>query len=417
MLSGAPPTVTDLHLASTQWSDSFYDYLQANAKGDYGYRIPTGSAAQTKSLPWFNIDQLVVTFSEDVNVKASDLSLSGINAPTRPVSHFFYDAILHTATWTFASPLPKNVYQIDLSGDGLRPVRDLDGNVLDGEWANGSDVYSSGNGIAGGDFAFTFRVMPGDANQNGGVEYYDYYAATTRTGLNTSSANYNMFADVDGSGVHQTQDSQKILSQLGSAYPSGAPLGLTNDAPTTTGGDAIKIDNAAFDVAISLYDNFQDAETADSQLTYQITSVSNPSLFDFTSINPTMGTLVLNTALYVSGRSEIVVMATDVGGLSTYATFVVDVAYQNFAPTLSYFVESIDVDTFRVVGYVSDDDDVEGLLVHFWGPFNLRASVRADGSFEFTVIVHEPDWGTEWAKVIDLQGLPSIEAESYVGIT
>jgi hypothetical protein len=419
LLSGTPPTVTDVHVASTQWSSAFYSYLQTHSQGDLGYRIPTGSTAQSKSLPWFNIDQLVLTFSEDVNVDSSDLSLSGVNATSFPVSHFFYDAIMHTATWTFAAPLTKNAYQVDLDGNGLDPVQDLDGNVLDGEWANNTATYASGNGIAGGDFAFSFKVLPGDANQNNGVEYYDYYASTTRQGLTTTSANYNAFADVDGSGAHESQDAQKIMSQLWATYPSGSPAGTNNDAPTTTGGTSIDIDNAALDVAISLYDTFQDAETPDSQLVYSIVSNSNASLFDTASINPTTKNLVLNAATGASGRSEIVVKATDAAGLSTTATFVVDVAYTNTAPTLNYTIvpSELEVDTFIVSGTVSDDGNVEGLLVEFFGRFNLRASVKADGSFSFAVVVYEENWGTEWARVADFQGLYSTTVERFVGMT
>jgi len=417
LLSGTPPTVTDLHVASTEWTPAFYDYLKTHSMGDLGYRIPTGSAAQTNSLPWFNIDQFVISFSEDVNVKASDLSLSGISATLFPISHFFYDAFTYRATWTFEAPLPNNVYQLDLDANGVRPIRDPGGAVLDGEWVNNSDTFSSGNGVAGGDFEFLFKVMPGDVNQNNSVEYSDYYASSMRQGLTTTSVNYNAFADVDGSGVHESQDAQDILSQLGATYPAGSPVGVTNDAPSATSGGTVRITNADQDVAVSLFNAFQDAETPDNQLVYEIVSNSNPSLFDSTSINTANGTLVLNAASGASGRSKIIVKATDAAGLSTFATFVADVAYANQAPTLSYTVECVGADTFRIIGTVNDDDDVEGLLVQFWGSFNLRATVKADRSFEFSVVVHEPDWGMEWAQVSDFQGISSPEVESYVGVT
>ena len=56
-------------------------------------------------------------------------------------------------------------------GSGSAPVTDLAGNVLDGEWNNPSsysqvgstDMFPSGNGSAGGDFAFRFDVLPGDS--------------------------------------------------------------------------------------------------------------------------------------------------------------------------------------------------------------------------------------------------------------
>ena len=46
-------------------------------------------------------------------------------------------------------------------------VTDVAGNALDGEWDNGTDTYNSGDGAAGGDFAFRIDILPGDVNQVG----------------------------------------------------------------------------------------------------------------------------------------------------------------------------------------------------------------------------------------------------------
>jgi hypothetical protein len=415
VLSGAPPTVLDFQVSSTEWTAEFHTYLETHSMGNRGYRIPTGSP-QSKSLSWHNIDQLIITFSSDVNVEASDLSISGVNKTSFPITHFIYDAFSRTATWTLAAPLPKNVYQIDLDGDGLDPVSDLNGVVLDGEWTNNSDTYSSGNGIAGGDFAFVFRVLPGDITQNSTVDSQDQYALSTVLGTFTYSASYKPFADLNGSGAINLTDSQKLQFTPWGGYPTGSPVGVANDAPTTKGGYALDIDDAAVDVAISLYDSFSDAETPINQLAYEIVSVSNPSLFDSTTINST-GMLVLNAANGKSGRSEIVIKATDAIGLNTFATYVADIAYANQVPVLYYTVEPVGANTFRVFGMVGDDDSVEGLFVEFQGSFDVRTTVGADGWFEFSVIVHEPDWGLEWARVSDFQELNSDLVERYVGVT
>lgn len=418
MLSGTPPTVIDLHVASSEWTSSFDDYLQSHSLGDLGYRIPTGTSAQSKSLPWFNIDVIVISFSEDVNVQAADLSLSGISAASIAFSDFSYDALAHVATWTLASPLPKNVYQLDLDGNGVDPVTDVDGNILDGEWTNNSDTFASGNGTAGGDFAFMFKVLPGDIIQNNGVEYYDYYAAASRQGLTTASSNYLALADIDGSGVIEAQDAQDVYSKLWSTYSSGSPVGTTNDSPSTDGGESVYIDNASTDYALSLWSAFQDAETGDNQLTYQILSNSNPSLFDSVSINSSSGNLVMNAASGQSGRSAITVRATDSVGLTSIATFFADVFYVNQPPVLDYIATSQGSDTWLISGSVSDPDDVvEGMLVNFSGVFDLRASVREDGTFEFAVIVDSEDWGWEWAQVVDPHGLASDSVLRVIGVT
>ncbi len=410
-MSAGPPTVVDLHVASTAWTTAFTDYLQSHGLGDEGFRIPLGSSAQTKSLPWLNINQVILEFSEDADVQAADLSLSGVSATAFPLADFSYvithdgESSTFVATWTFAAALSKNTYQIDLDGNGIDPVTDVDGNVLDGDWTNNSDTMPSGNGSAGGDFAFLFKVMPGDGNQNNGVEYADYYAATSRQGLTTTSSNYNAFVDIDGSGSHTQGDSQAVYSRLWSTYQSGSPAGVSNDAPTSAGGASVEITNAAIDVVLSLWDAFADAETADNQLNYQVISNSNAALFDSTSINSATGSLVLNAAAGASGVSEITVRATDAAGLSVVETFHIHVNHANQRPTLDFEVMPVGYRTWLFVGNVYDDDDVEGLIVTFSGATPIRATVAADGSFEFAIILDDDVSGSEWGTVADREGL------------
>ena len=290
MLSAGPPKVTGVFVGSTEWSAGFYDFLNTEDGPNYGFQIPTGSTTQTKSLPWFNIDKITIRFNEDVNVKVGDLSVSGVSATAFPFEHFFYDAAAHVATWTLTAALTKNSYQLDLNGNGLNPITDRDGNVLDGEWLNGSDTFPSGDGTAGGDFAFNFKVMPGDVNRNSAVESTDVTSVNNRIGASAGSSTYDKFADVDGSGSIGSDDAQDVQSKIWSTYPSQAPVGVSNDAPSTNGGGVRDLTDAA-DLVISLFDDFQDAETPDNQLVFQIIQNTNPQLLDVASINSTTGEL------------------------------------------------------------------------------------------------------------------------------
>src|SRR5689334_3575788 len=76
MMSATPPTVLGVEVVGTSWTSDFKSYLQSTGQGAIGYEIPLGSAAQTASLTWKNIDQIAIKFSEDVHVKAADLSVS-----------------------------------------------------------------------------------------------------------------------------------------------------------------------------------------------------------------------------------------------------------------------------------------------------------------------------------------------------
>ena len=408
MMLSAAPTITDFHVSSTEWSNSFVDYLHSHNLGDLGYRVPVGSSLQSMSLPWFNIDQIVISFSEDVNVQAVDLALSGVNAPTVPIADFFYDAFTHVATWTLDNPLPNNRYIAELNSDGINPVVDLEGNRLDGEWANNADVFASGNGVAGGDFEFLFTVLPGDVDQNGVVTFFDRFLSYSRLGAITSSILFLPRADIDGSGGHEQADTADINAVLSTVSLTGSPIGLSNDAPTAIPMQSVEVNNAAVDVAISLYDAFEDAQDDDDELEYQILDVSNPDLFDVVRIDPSTGNLVFNAAAGMSGRSSITVAAIDSSGAAAEATFFADVFYENQPPVLEWLPAYCTNNTWLIGGEVTDaDDDVRGMIVVFHGVFEARATVQEDGSFEFAIIILPAEWDSEWAFVLDWHGAMS----------
>jgi hypothetical protein len=406
-------------VSSTQWTEGFITYLEANSLGTDGYSIPVGSNAQSAPLPWKNLDEVKITFSEDVDVQMADMSLSGVNTTAYEFSGFFYDPQSHVATWTLASPIAAERLMIDLDADGLDPIQDLDGNVLDGEWENEVSTYSSGDGTAGGDFEFAFEVLPGDVNQTRLVNYFDYAYTRGLEGKSSSDPGYIPLRDIDGDGLIETSDWQDVLSYLGNRTPTGSPAGTDNDAPTTSGLNSITINNDAIDVAISLWDAFDDAEDSSSGVTYSIKSVSDPSLFDTASINQSTGELTLNAASGVSGRATIVVCATDSGGLSVTTSTTVDVDRENQPPYISeYLAVLAGANTWIISGRVTDpDDDTTGWLVEFYGVFETRAAVWPDGRFEFAVILDPNDWGWESAITHDPHGLASNVPSVFIGLT
>ena len=54
---------------------SFLAGLASEGAGEGGYAVPVGSSAQLDALPWVNIDQVRIAFSEDVRVAESDLAV------------------------------------------------------------------------------------------------------------------------------------------------------------------------------------------------------------------------------------------------------------------------------------------------------------------------------------------------------
>ncbi|WP_428306555.1 dockerin type I domain-containing protein [Lacipirellula sp.] len=415
-LTGAP-TVSGFQVSSTAWDAGFVGYLHSQGLGDGGCRVPVGSSGQMASLPWTNIDKLIFKFSEDVQVLSGHLSLTGVGVAHVDVAEFEYDPQSFTATWTLSTALPKNGYRVELDGDGILPIRDIFNNALDGEWTTSSSVYPSGNGVNGGDFAFEFRVLPGDADQNGVVNSLDHSAATALSGFTTASSGYAPLADVDGSGSISSTDADLISARLNQSHVIGSPVGASDDAPSSKGWRSTTVNKNAVDAVFDLWDDFADAETADSAITYQITSTSNASIWSNQSINAVTGKLHMVPALNATGLSAITVTATDSSGQTAYMKYIVDLGGVNQDPTV-YFDSELSVVNGRltVSGWVADDGEVEGLYVCFSGVIVCQAYVKAGGTFRFVIDLPEEDpdcWAT--AVVFDPFGAQSLEYEGWVG--
>jgi hypothetical protein len=417
------PTVTDLNVSGTTWSSSFVDYLESASLGADGYRIPVGSSSQLQTLPWNNVDQIRITFSENVDVQAADLSVSGVNQTAYAFEDFSYDAAARTAVWTLADPVNADKLLLDLDANGVDPVQDVDeSNVLDGEWTDSSDTYPSGNGTAGGDFQFRLNVLAGDADGSTGVNVIDYSQIGMKNGKNAGDEGYSIRHDVNANGSITMDDYYACRANLNHVLPSGNPAGLSNDAPTTTGIANVNVNEDAANVLIDLFAAFADAEDADAALTYQVLSNSNASLFDSAAINSTAGTLTLDFAANAFGTSHMVVRATDTGGLFVDAAFDVQVNSVNDAPvitTFGYTQLASDEWTFR--GTVTDvDDSVTGLTVDFGevlAPYNVTATVQADGTFSVTQVLNGLQAGTATAWTFDTHNLKSNVATCDVAMS
>lgn len=391
VLSAAPPTVVDVAVASSQWNQAFLQDLADNQLGDgAGYSVPTG-IYQDDSIPWLNMDRIRITFSEDVYIDAADLSVSGVINASYEITGFEYDPETDVAEWTLATPIGNDRIMLDLDSGGADPVRDLSGDTLDGEWTDGVSTGPSGNGTAGGDFEFSMQFLPGDAvNYGTQVEMTSVWACYLSVGQDTTSPNYVAQRDLDGDGIIENSDWQYVYANLYDAPPAGTPAAATSDAPTTSHFDLQDIDNDAVDVAISLWDVFDDEEDSDSQLTYSIKSVSDPSLLDYYYIDATTGSLIVNGFTpsgggQVSGRTEITVSVEDTSGQTTESTVPIDLHRNNYAPTVTASPTQAGGTSWTISGWVGDgDDDLEDLYVTLSGAFSALVSVAADGYYSYT---------------------------------
>jgi hypothetical protein len=253
---GSVPAVTGVWVRGSAWTGSFLSNLANAGLGDanLGYAIPVGSGAQLNPLPWTNVNQISVAFSEDVTVVQSDLALAGVATPVYDISGgtFFYDSSTHVATWTLPTVLRPDRLMLELNSDGANSIKNTSGKALDGDWNNptttldsGTSIFPSGNSVAGGNFYFDFNVLPGDVNQDGIVQASDGLAVRRCLGTIPGLAGYSVFADLDGNGITQAADGLSVRARLGNILPSGtiqtivfapaAPESLTFTAITTSG--------------------------------------------------------------------------------------------------------------------------------------------------------------------------------------
>jgi hypothetical protein len=154
-----PPQVTNVTVSGS-----------ASIHADYSFDAHDGSGEQLRTVPVGGADTISVTFSEDVNVSASQMRLVGLYSGNIPeFAEFSYDIGTMTATWRFVGWTFGDQYALVLDDS----ITDVEGRRLDGEWTNPEELtttntavseFPSGDGNAGGDFEFIMTLLPGDAN-------------------------------------------------------------------------------------------------------------------------------------------------------------------------------------------------------------------------------------------------------------
>jgi hypothetical protein len=221
-----PPAVSNVVVSGSAWSSSFMSALLAlNANNVGGYSIPVGSSAQLNALPWSNINQISITFSQNVSDNASGglegaLQLFGVNVPTYAFSGFVYNSSTDTATWTLSAPIVNDKLEIDL-GD---TVVNASNENLAGGWTDGVSSYPSGTGGTAANFTFSFNVLTGDVNHSNGVNAIDLNLVQNQIGQTPASGSYNLFADLNGSGGVNAIDLNLVQNKIGQTLPAGSPI-------------------------------------------------------------------------------------------------------------------------------------------------------------------------------------------------
>ncbi|MEO0533887.1 MAG: cadherin-like domain-containing protein [Cyanobacteria bacterium P01_A01_bin.123] len=103
-----------------------------------------------------------------------------------------------------------------------------------------------------------------------------------------------------------------------------------NTDPTTSGIESFKVTDNAPNTIIDLFGAFEDAEDADSDLTYTLVGNTDDSLFADIAIDEAAGTLTLDYGSGAHGRTDLTLRATDTDGSFIETTFTVSVFNATF---------------------------------------------------------------------------------------
>ncbi|HEY4312682.1 MAG TPA: dockerin type I domain-containing protein [Pirellulales bacterium] len=247
---GQAPTVADVSIGSTSWSNSYLSAMQAAGTGSgTGYEIPVGGAAQLQDLPWTNLNQVQIKFDQNVNISENSLSVTGVNVSQYSFASFNYNSTTFTATWTLSKAIGTDKLSLHLQSSGANAVTNASGQALDGEWTNGLSDFPSGNGTAGGDFTFSVNVLPGDVNHVGIVNAQDL-AAISSSWLSTGAS----LADINGDGIVNTQDLAQVSANWFATLPASASAGQQAAEPSTE--TATQVTDSAIVVAATVANDF-----------------------------------------------------------------------------------------------------------------------------------------------------------------
>lgn len=181
----ARPEVVDIMVASSAWSGSFL------AEMGGGYSIMSGG----RTLPWVNLDQMILTFSEDVTLpELADIDLGPGVMVNSVVSH----------------PSIANSYLFNVTGlsEGIVFFGPQQVQPISLTLTIASTIVSD---TAGNDLASivvdTFDLVPADFTGDGFVNFADTFFSAALQGTQIGDSQYSVFADFNGDGFVNFQDS------------------------------------------------------------------------------------------------------------------------------------------------------------------------------------------------------------------
>lgn len=215
------------------------------------YAIPAGSGqSQLKTVPIGGADIIEITFTEEVLINGAALSIVG-TAVGNISSAFIYQGfgeVTNTGIWEYTPSIagdliPTDRFTLTLDGrtdDGTPSAyvaSTTNSALLDGEWASNptslndanTSIFPSGNGAAGGSFAFSFTILPGDANLDNTVNRDELVSLMGNTDITRHFRN----GDFTGDSIADNDDVAFIAAYTS---PMITSVAVSSSKPTNNDG-------------------------------------------------------------------------------------------------------------------------------------------------------------------------------------
>lgn len=186
----------------------------------------TAAAPAPSSVATLAVTQVTATFNEAMNgstVTSSTFTVVGTMAAVTP-SSVTYAPATKSASFNVAS-LQDDRYTVTLVGTGGAPIRDFAANALDGEF---SGSFPSGDGVAGGDFTYTFVA---DNDNSPSASAFDPNANQTVT-VGSTSVTVVFSESMDPSTI--TTSTFTVVGTMGPAPCTGVTYTPSNRGATCT---------------------------------------------------------------------------------------------------------------------------------------------------------------------------------------
>jgi hypothetical protein len=205
------PHITQAYARGSTWAPpdgnaanvTFMEYLEAQAVGDktLGYRLAAGT-----SLPWVNVDQIVLTYDAALTSApaASSIVIDGVRSDYAAATSLINNQ-------TVLLTLPRPLGNLPAGGDNGDRIR--------------LTVPAAGAGNAA--YVLNFNVLQGDVDRSGSVVAQDFSEVKAKffksaSAPGSGASGYTPFHDVDASGQIVAADFSAVKTRFFDSLPPAA---------------------------------------------------------------------------------------------------------------------------------------------------------------------------------------------------